>query len=149
MIKETDVQLDVVHAVQEAGGAATKLSNRFLVGVVDLLVKLPDRPAMLVEVKKYGVPARSDTVSLDVTLKQWQFLYDYRRAGMAAGVLAVLIGRKHERYGQVIPVTSGIRPTQSLLPMTTRMSYYALLSDARAGGAKFGPSVVELLRALR
>jgi DNA-binding sugar fermentation-stimulating protein len=95
MIKETQLQHDVIKAVREIGGAANKLSNRFLVGVSDLLVKISNEDAMLIEVKKnvYSAEFR-DAVTLDVTTKQLAFLNEYARAGMRCGVLSFLVKMK-------------------------------------------------------
>lgn len=91
-MKETDLQSLTIKAVRLHGGAAHKLSNRFLVGVSDLLVKLPLLPAALLEVK-YDERAKFDPaapITPGVTPLQHKFLKDYHAAGMACGVLSFL-----------------------------------------------------------
>lgn len=91
-MKEIDAQSMVVDLVRSRGGAAHKMSNRFLVGVADLLVKPRVYPAAVVEVKlsHYVKELESHTFMLDVTALQWKFLQDYRNAGMRAGVLSFI-----------------------------------------------------------
>lgn len=96
-MREVDLQSLIIKAVQENGGASHKLSNRFLVGVVDLLIKLPNIPAMVMEVKitdfRPGISS-NHKIRLDVTHLQQNFLKQYHKAGMIAGVISgVEIGR--------------------------------------------------------
>ncbi len=111
MIKETELQHDVIRAVKEVDGAAHKLSNRFLIGVSDLLVKIPSHDAMLIEVKKDAYPKKSDAVTLDVTPKQLAFLNDYASAGMRCGVLSFLVSMERGKrviHGAMFDVTRGV-----------------------------------------
>lgn len=87
-MNELDCQKLVVDAVKEAGGQALKLQNRFLVGVVDLLVKLPDCHPMWLEAKKIDLSAKTVNHAWDVgcTKKQKDFLSDWHYAGMWTGV---------------------------------------------------------------
>lgn len=80
----------VVDLVRSRGGAATKLSNRFLVGVADLLVKMLGANAALIEVKLHHVSKVVEGLkfTLDVTPLQRKFLSGYDAAGMACGVLS-------------------------------------------------------------
>lgn len=90
-MKETDYQKFVLDIVREAAGAGHKLSNRFLVGVSDLLIKLPGREAALIEVKlaKFHPATKPDhEFDLGVTVLQREFLKKYHEAGMRAGVLS-------------------------------------------------------------
>lgn len=100
-MKEVDAQKLVIDAVKSAGGHGHKLSNRFLVGVVDLLIKLPGQPAMLAEVKLEkrssfkGQTSDSVYFTPDVTALQWKFLKDYHDAGMTCGLISfVEVGGK-------------------------------------------------------
>jgi hypothetical protein len=91
-MREVDVQTYVVNAVKEGGGAAKKLANRFLVGVVDLLIKLPGQPAMLMEVKleqRAQMTRRTQYPLMPaVTVPQFHMLAEYHRAGMLCGVMS-------------------------------------------------------------
>lgn len=97
-MNELEVQTKIRRAVEDAGGAAHKLSTPFKVGISDLLVKLTNCPAALLEVKlaKYGKAVRPDhLVKLDVTHNQDKFLERFAAAGMTCGVVSSLqIGRK-------------------------------------------------------
>lgn len=102
-MKETDYQKFVLDIVRDAGGAGHKLSSRFLVGVSDLLVKLPGREAALIEVKlaKFAPKTSGDhEFGLGVTVLQREFLKKYDKAGMKTGVLSfVEHGRQKLRMG--------------------------------------------------
>jgi hypothetical protein len=91
-MREIDVQTYVVNAVKEGGGAAKKLANRFLVGVVDLLIKLPGQPAMLMEVKleqRAQMTRRTQHPLVPaVTVPQFHMLAEYHHAGMLCGVMS-------------------------------------------------------------
>lgn len=90
-MNELGMQALIVDAVNGAGGFARKLSNRFLVGVVDLLVKLPDYPAGVLEVKQRDLPKNTELAwKLDVTGPQVRFLRDAHAAGMPAGVASFM-----------------------------------------------------------
>jgi hypothetical protein len=87
---ETDLQSAVVKSVITAGGSAHKLSNRFITGVADLLIKIPEFEAFCLEVKfgRYTPPLRVKDVSVPLKTPQWRFLRNYWRAGMPTGVLS-------------------------------------------------------------
>lgn len=82
MLDELDLQKKICDAVEHVGGHAFKCSNRFLIGVVDISMKIPGYPHVYNEVKLVKPwPKKAATVSLDVTPKQNKFLKDYRNAG--------------------------------------------------------------------
>lgn len=91
MALELDLQKRIVDVVREHGGYAHKMSHRFLVGVVDLSVKLPRHPAMFLEVKKDDLPKKADHVDLNLTVPQMRFLRDYHNAGMITGAVSFLL----------------------------------------------------------
>ncbi len=91
MANELSMQALIVDAVNASGGFARKLSNMYLVGVADLLVKLPDYPAGVLEVKQRDLPKDKNlTWKLDVTGPQTRFLRDAHAAGMPAGVASFM-----------------------------------------------------------
>lgn len=106
MTKETVLQSDVIEGVRAAGGAARKLSHRFLIGVSDLLVKMPGAPAALIEVKKDTMPTRGYTITIkpDLTVLQRKFLEEFHRAGMPAYVLSFLIGNKRRKWAALVHI---------------------------------------------
>lgn len=89
-MKEIDAQSLIVQAVCDKGGYAHKLSNRFLIGVADLLVKLPDAPAALIEVKLEDINRREGSFKLKPTVLQRKFLQSYQDAGMRAGMASFI-----------------------------------------------------------
>lgn len=92
-MKETVAQSFIIQSVRNASGAANKLSNRFMIGVSDLLVKLPSRPALLVEVKMQHVGVTTSVAhqfKLDVTVPQVKFLSDYHAAGMPVCIMSLV-----------------------------------------------------------
>lgn len=105
-MKETDLQSLTIKAVRLYGGAAHKLSNRFLVGVSDLLVKLPKLPAALLEVK-YDERADMPVAGIvpDVTVLQYKFLKEYHDAGMRCGVMSFLYIKEDKMlHAQIAPL---------------------------------------------
>lgn len=92
-MKEVQYQSLVLKIVRDAGGAGHKLSNRFLIGVSDLLVKMPNWAPMLVEVKlaKFAKSTEDDhEFNIGVTVPQLEFLKKYHNAGMKTGVLSLI-----------------------------------------------------------
>lgn len=57
-MKETDLQSVIIRALKKQGGTGLKLSNRFKVGVPDLLLSHFDHGMYLVEVKQISDPLR-------------------------------------------------------------------------------------------
>lgn len=81
-------QKDVIDVTRAEGGAGYKSSNRFLNGVCDLVIKLPLFPVMHLEAKYALAPVRKDTVHLDLTALQHDFLREMHNAGGMAGVIS-------------------------------------------------------------
>lgn len=102
-MKETELQRFTCDALRLHGGDGHVMSNRFLVGVADLLVKLPLRPAAFIEVKqKTGTNLDAREFTLDVTVPQKTFLRKFHAVGMRAGVLSFLQnGGRRELYAAV------------------------------------------------
>lgn len=93
---ETEAQKIVVKAVEAEGGYALKMSNRFLVGIPDLLIKLPTIPAMILEAKiQHFKRPDNHKFTLAATALQDRELRNMRSAGMITGMLSfVEIGQK-------------------------------------------------------
>lgn len=97
-MKELDCQKLIVDAVREHGGMAHKMAHRFLVGVADLLVKLPGYPAAIIEVKleQLRTGGKTTLITPDVTVLQDKFIKNYYNAGMTAGVASFI---EYDRKG--------------------------------------------------
>lgn len=101
-MNELGLQKFVCDVVNDAGGYALKRNNRFMVGIVDLLVKLPSKPgyfrdglqacppAGILEVKQRLYPSSDRRFLLDVTAPQKNDLRRADAAGMPAGVISFL-----------------------------------------------------------
>ena len=102
-MNELSLQRLIVDAVNNAGGFSRKLNNRYLIGVSDLLVKLPGgslkdarsanlpyQAAGLLEVKQRQRPKTDAPFALDVTHAQGAFLQAAHDAGMPCGVVSFL-----------------------------------------------------------
>lgn len=89
---ETECQKLVVDAVKEGGGQALKLSNRFMIGVCDLFVKLPTCQPMLLEAKLHNLSDKTQNHVWDVgcTKLQQDFLRNWHEAGMLTGVVSFI-----------------------------------------------------------
>jgi len=125
-MNELSLQNRVVKVVRASrGGAAHKMSHRFLVGVPDLMVKVPKYPAMLLEVKKDERPKMKQTVTLDVTVPQKRFLLQWAGAGVMCGVMSFLYQVRPRRlWVQTMPIR---RLIQNDLMM--RLEDYVQLDD--------------------
>lgn len=86
---ELPFQSKLIQAVKEEGGWGRKLSNRFIIGMPDLLLKLPCYVSpFLVEVKMVVLPVRlDDQLKVALTALQGQTLLEWRRAGGSGGAL--------------------------------------------------------------
>lgn len=82
-MKETDLQSKCLTAMREMGGFAQKMSNRFLIGVPDLMFKLPRYSTSFWEVKRRPTAHQNP----DPSPKQKLWLRDYTRAGGFCGVI--------------------------------------------------------------
>lgn len=145
MIKETECQKLVVKAVEEVGGAALMLNNRYLVGVADLMVKLPDAPMMILEAKrtvvtpKYWDESSHKPFSLAVTKLQNDFLKEWDYAGVRSGIASFVI-----KSGSDV---SGLHMTLYTLQQDYE-SYYGVVADHLELGGKHSrfESIRNLLR---
>lgn len=94
---ETECQQLIVEAVVDGGGRSLKFNNRFMVGVCDLLIKMPLHQPMMLEAKL--VHLAPSTVShvwkSGCTEIQKRFLRDWNDAGMLTGVVSFI-----QRKGQ-------------------------------------------------
>lgn len=56
---ETEVQQLLIDAVEEVGGRGIKFNNRFVIGIPDLLIKLPNHQPMILEAKLHKFSAKT------------------------------------------------------------------------------------------
>ncbi|KKN51106.1 hypothetical protein LCGC14_0626160 [marine sediment metagenome] len=115
--KELDVQALLVKTVRDMGGFAYKLSNRFKVGVLDLLVQLPPYPTVLIEVKCPITPVHV-AIPVALTAQQRRFMRDYQWAGGYAGWLVVA---QCTRGGRFMMYT-GTDPTVTVIDFGTHQN---------------------------
>lgn len=78
----------IIKAVRREGGFGHKMSNRFLVGVPDLLLKLKTVSSGLWEVKMVDRPKHKKTVMLNVSPLQAKWLSQFHAVGGPCGVIA-------------------------------------------------------------
>lgn len=70
MAKELALQTNIIKSVRSDGGYGRKMSNRFLIGIPDLLIALPPFAPILAEVKDLGPVVANFNRQLAVTPKQ-------------------------------------------------------------------------------
>lgn len=94
-MRELAFQSEIVADVRAAGGYAKKLSHRMLAGVPDILVKLPNYPAALIECKAVPWPKMEKTpLNIETTALQKRELQLFRDAmGLSGVFLFSQIGR--------------------------------------------------------
>lgn len=97
-MNELDCQKLLIDAVQEDqfGGRGLAFNNRFIVGVVDLLLKMPGHEALILEAKLHKFSPKTiengyHIADLGVTAKQKMYLRDWGYAGMRTGVVSFLM----------------------------------------------------------
>jgi len=88
-MKEVEYQSLIIKEIRRNRGFAFKCSNRFLIGVPDLFVKLSDTPPAFIEVKVDRWPSRSRIIRPNVSPAQSQFLRNAATAGVAVGVMSI------------------------------------------------------------
>lgn len=99
MMKEVNAQKLMIDAVSRIRkGKAFKLSSRYLIGVSDLFVKIPNYPGAFVEVKMNEKPKTKETVTLGVTPLQAKFMKEFSAAGQPCMVASFLCDDKNELF---------------------------------------------------
>lgn len=91
---ELPFQTALIKAAKAEGGYAIKMSNRFLVGIPDLLVKLPDYPTCLIECKRNANKGSEKDVQFTpgVTALQSHNLSNFQKAGGVSGIAVLIDG---------------------------------------------------------
>lgn len=97
-MNELDCQRLLIEAVQEAdiGGCGLQFNNRFIVGVVDLLLKMPGHETLILEAKLHKFAARTIDngyliTDIGCTTKQKMYLRDWGFAGIRTGVVSFVM----------------------------------------------------------
>ena len=92
---EVELQSRLIDAAKDAGGFGKKLSSKFLVGVSDLLIQLPNFPTVLIECKCDHAPVNESTlVRVSTSPLQRKFLGDFSSAGGVGGVCLFVANKK-------------------------------------------------------
>lgn len=121
----------IIDAVVIGKGEGLKMSNRFLTGVADLLLKLPEHPAFVMEVKQaeYGMSTliKGHTFALDVTTPQKRFLRDWDKAGTPACV------------GSFIQIGDGVKGLRFAVYSLTEIEEADWVADSRDHKELGGP----------
>lgn len=89
-MNELAAQRLVIQAVKSVGGTGWKLSNKFLIGVPDLLLCLPGQAVGIWEVKISDRPKTVDQITLKLTPLQDKTLGDLAKAGGYCGVISFM-----------------------------------------------------------
>ena len=97
-MKDTACQQLVIDAVTEGevGGQGLKFNNRFIIGIPDLLVKLPGVQPMILEAKLFSFSAKTLEAGhliqdVGATKMQKDQLRDWGYAGMLTGLVAFIL----------------------------------------------------------
>lgn len=129
-MKETDHQTQIKLSVKRQGGYAIKLSNRFTIGIPDLLIMLSPFVPLIAEVKDLGECVADFDRKLDVTPKQNDELKKMNAAYMIHGI----------QVG-ILLVTLRWRGMQLLVPLpqgTERLSAQLMLGSLSWGSREQG-----------
>lgn len=98
-MNELGLQRLVLSSVKKKGGFGIKMSNRFLVGIPDLLLQLQGYPTTIWEAKKWREPTYGARVIPKVTPAQWRFLNEFYKHGGICGVIMFLVGNQNLHFG--------------------------------------------------
>ena len=86
MAGELLLQRNLIKATETLGGYGLKLSNRFLIGIPDLLLHVPGYSTSLIECKFTTIPKLAKTpVKVALTPLQRDTIRQMQKAGMKAG----------------------------------------------------------------
>lgn len=93
---ETEAQSLLIAAVEEVGGRGIKFNNRFVIGIPDLLIKLPSHQPMILEAKLHKFSAKTlaaghHIADIGATKLQRDQLRDWAYAGMLTGVVSFVM----------------------------------------------------------
>lgn len=93
---ETDCQKLTIQAVEEEGGRGLAFNNRFVIGIPDLLLKMPGHPPMILEAKLHKFAASTIEAgyliaNIGCTKLQRDQLRDWGYAGMLTGVVSFVM----------------------------------------------------------
>lgn len=102
LIKEVDLQSKAKQAILDMGGFSMKMSNRFLVGVPDLLCQLPGCATSFWEVKSSNTIWNKTQAHLTLQQKKW--LRTFELSGGFGGVIM---------YVMMNDLMVAVRPTSS------------------------------------
>lgn len=130
MISELHLQTKMVAAVREMGGFAQKVSNRFLVGVPDLLFQIPGCHTSYWEVKYSPTLFRR----MEPTPKQKIWLRDFTKAGGFCGVVYFAMGKSDLMFA-IRP--TGFFPYEGDLRLWWKIEHADFTAIPR--GSKFAP----------
>ena len=103
MARELAEQTNLIKSVRLAGGYARKMSNRYSIGIPDLLIGLPPFVPFLAEMKDLGTVVDDFDRQLNVTPKQNHEMgllsgpYERAAYGAAALVLVHIVHRREHR----------------------------------------------------
>lgn len=81
---ENSLSKDFADVVNNAEGFALRIAHRFIIGVADMIVKMPGFPAAFLEAKSDHLPVKLRFVTLALSPLQFRFL----KSGFAAGMTA-------------------------------------------------------------
>lgn len=93
---ETECQQLLIDAVEGVGGHGIKFNNRFVIGIPDLLIKLPSHQPMILEAKLHKFSAKTlsaghHIADIGATKLQKDQLRDWAYAGMLTGVVSFVM----------------------------------------------------------
>lgn len=106
MSKELKLQTDIIKSVERMGGYGLKMSNRFMIGIPDLLIMLPPYAPCIIEVKDFGEVVDKFNLKVPVTPKQNHTLNlmsgVYERHFNHGCVSMVLVGMVHKNEHRLV-----------------------------------------------
>ena len=130
--RELALQTDIIRSVRQQGGWARKMSNRFLVGMPDLVMALHPFAICIAEVKDLGPVTEKFDRKLDVSPKQ---RHELRMIHVAYWDKMNIYTPKRRASLLLVGATLGRRHMLTALPWDAkRVTYEATWVDRQVGG---------------
>lgn len=120
--KEVPLQHALCKHIEGKGGCADQLTNKFVRGVPDLLIKLREHDSMLIEAKRNLYTTITTHIPLGLTVLQFNVLKKWNDAGMRCGVLSFKLSQVRGALPDTFALLSFDRVSAIREPYTKRNS---------------------------
>lgn len=127
MASELKIQSQIMEDAKSCSinAYAMKMSNHFLSGIPDLMIKLPDQDVIFVEVKK-GEMSKEGSVAINTTPLQRQTMRLMEKSGLRVEVWVVINDDGDLRMLRTVPESTRVMCDVKSLPRRKRGEGWAI-----------------------